>query len=35
MDPLSFDFDRLVKCCNHYLQAGGRLAPICAHNLAK
>ncbi|MDR1050592.1 MAG: radical SAM protein [Deltaproteobacteria bacterium] len=35
MDPLSFDFDRLVKCCNHYLQAGGRLVPMCAHNLAK
>jgi uncharacterized radical SAM superfamily Fe-S cluster-containing enzyme len=33
MDPESFDLSRLVKCCNHYLQAGGRLVPMCARNL--
>ncbi|MDR1085868.1 MAG: radical SAM protein [Deltaproteobacteria bacterium] len=34
MDPYSFDLARLVKCCNHYLQAGGRLVPMCAQNLS-
>jgi uncharacterized radical SAM superfamily Fe-S cluster-containing enzyme len=32
MDPQTLDLNRLVKCCNHYLQAGGRLVPMCAHN---
>ncbi|MDR0549810.1 MAG: hypothetical protein LBI10_10440 [Deltaproteobacteria bacterium] len=33
MDPYCLDLNRLVKCCYHYLQANGRLVPMCAHNL--
>jgi uncharacterized radical SAM superfamily Fe-S cluster-containing enzyme len=35
MDPHSFDLDRLIKCCNHYLQADGRLVPMCAENVVR
>jgi uncharacterized radical SAM superfamily Fe-S cluster-containing enzyme len=33
MDEYSFDLDRLIKCCNHYLRADGRLVPMCAQNV--
>jgi uncharacterized radical SAM superfamily Fe-S cluster-containing enzyme len=33
MDVHTFDFDRLVKCCNHYPQADGRIIPMCAQNV--
>jgi len=33
MDRHTFDMGRLMKCCNHYLQADGRLMPICAWNV--
>jgi uncharacterized radical SAM superfamily Fe-S cluster-containing enzyme len=33
MDADTFDLGRLMKCCNHYPQADGRLVPICAQNL--
>jgi uncharacterized radical SAM superfamily Fe-S cluster-containing enzyme len=32
MDNETFDLGRLMKCCNHYPQADGRLVPICAYN---
>jgi uncharacterized radical SAM superfamily Fe-S cluster-containing enzyme len=33
MDIDTLDFGRLVKCCNHYPQADGRLVPMCAYNV--
>jgi uncharacterized radical SAM superfamily Fe-S cluster-containing enzyme len=33
MDRDSIDIGRLMKCCNHYPQADGRLIPICAQNV--
>jgi 7,8-dihydro-6-hydroxymethylpterin dimethyltransferase len=33
MDRDTLDFGRLVKCCNHYPQANGRLIPMCAQNV--
>lgn len=33
MDTANFDQGRVMKCCNHYLQADGSLVPMCAHNL--
>ncbi|MDR1658573.1 MAG: radical SAM protein [Deltaproteobacteria bacterium] len=33
MDEYCFDLDRLIKCCNHYLRADGRLVPMCAQNV--
>ena len=33
MDPKNFDLARIMKCCNHYLQPDGRLAPICVSNV--
>ncbi|MDR3212755.1 MAG: radical SAM protein [Azoarcus sp.] len=33
MDAGSFDIGRLMKCCNHYLQADGRLTPMCSLNV--
>lgn len=33
MDVETLDFGRLIKCCNHYPQADGRLIPICAWNI--
>jgi len=32
MDRDTFDLGRLMKCCNHYPQADGRLMAICAQN---
>jgi uncharacterized radical SAM superfamily Fe-S cluster-containing enzyme len=32
MDRDTFDLGRLMKCCNQYPQADGRLMPICALN---
>jgi len=32
MDRFSFDLSRVVKCCNHYPQADGRLIPACVRN---
>jgi uncharacterized radical SAM superfamily Fe-S cluster-containing enzyme len=32
MDRENFDLGRLMKCCNQYPQADGRLIPICARN---
>lgn len=32
MDRDTFDLGRLMKCCNQYPQADGRLIPICASN---
>ncbi|OQW94485.1 MAG: hypothetical protein BWK79_05740 [Beggiatoa sp. IS2] len=33
MDVHTLDFGRLIKCCNHYPQADGRLLPMCALNV--
>jgi uncharacterized radical SAM superfamily Fe-S cluster-containing enzyme len=33
MDVDTFDFGRIVKCCNHYPQPDGRLIPLCAQNV--
>lgn len=33
MDLDTFDFGRLLKCCNPYPQADGRLIPMCAQNV--
>lgn len=33
MDRETFDFSRLVKCCNPYALADGRLVPMCAQNV--
>lgn len=33
MDAHNMDFGRLVKCCNPYAQADGRLVPMCAQNV--
>ncbi|MCP4137378.1 MAG: radical SAM protein [bacterium] len=33
MDIHNFDFGRLMKCCNPYPQADGRLMPMCAQNV--
>lgn len=33
MDAETLDFGRLIKCCNHYPQADGRLIPMCACNV--
>jgi 7,8-dihydro-6-hydroxymethylpterin dimethyltransferase len=33
MDRDTLDFGRLIKCCNHYPQADGRLIPMCAQNV--
>ncbi len=33
MDKDTLDFGRLIKCCNHYPQADGRLIPMCAQNV--
>ncbi len=33
MDRDTFDLGRLMKCCNCYPQADGRLVPICAQNI--
>jgi 7,8-dihydro-6-hydroxymethylpterin dimethyltransferase len=32
MDRSNFDLARVVKCCNHYPQIGGRLLPACVRN---
>jgi uncharacterized radical SAM superfamily Fe-S cluster-containing enzyme len=33
MDAATFDIGRLMKCCNHYLQADGTLIPMCSLNV--
>lgn len=33
MDVHTFDFGRVIKCCNHYPQKDGRLIPMCALNV--
>ena len=33
MDVHTFDFGRLIKCCNPYPQVDGRFIPICAQNV--
>ena len=33
MDAHTLDFGRLIKCCNHYVQADGRIIPMCAQNV--
>ncbi len=33
MDLHTLDIDRLVKCCNHYPLADGRIMPMCAQNV--
>ena len=33
MDIHTFDFGRLIKCCNPYPQPDGRLIPMCAQNI--
>jgi uncharacterized radical SAM superfamily Fe-S cluster-containing enzyme len=33
MDIHTLDFGRLIKCCNPYPQADGRLIPMCAQNI--
>jgi len=33
MDVNTFDFGRLIKCCNPYPQKDGRLVPMCAQNV--
>lgn len=33
MDRHTFDFGRLIKCCNPYPQTDGRLVPMCAQNV--
>jgi 7,8-dihydro-6-hydroxymethylpterin dimethyltransferase len=32
MDRFTFDLSRVIKCCNHYPQADGRLLPACVRN---
>ncbi|OGF65025.1 MAG: hypothetical protein A2Y62_14495 [Candidatus Fischerbacteria bacterium RBG_13_37_8] len=32
MDAYSFDFDRIMKCCNHYPIGEKWLVPCCVHN---
>jgi 7,8-dihydro-6-hydroxymethylpterin dimethyltransferase len=32
MDRYTFDLARVIKCCNHYPQADGRLIPACVRN---
>jgi uncharacterized radical SAM superfamily Fe-S cluster-containing enzyme len=33
MDRYTFDFGRLIKCCNPYPQPDGRLIPMCSQNV--
>lgn len=33
MDVETFDFGRLIKCCNPYPQTDGRFVPMCAQNV--
>lgn len=33
MDVHTFDFGRLMKCCNHYPQSDNRLIPMCGFNV--
>lgn len=33
MDVFTLDIGRLVKCCNHYPLADGRILPMCAQNV--
>lgn len=33
MDVNTFDFGRLIKCCNPYPQPDGRFVPMCAQNV--
>jgi len=33
MDASTFDFGRLIKCCNPYPQPDGRFVPMCAQNV--
>lgn len=33
MDEMSFELDRVKKCCTHYALPDGRLMPACAYNL--
>lgn len=33
MDLHTFDFGRIVKCCNHYVLGDGRFIPMCAQNV--
>jgi hypothetical protein len=33
MDKETFDFGRVIKCCNPYPQADGRLIPMCVQNV--
>ncbi len=33
MDKNTFDFGRVIKCCNPYPQPDGRLVPMCAQNV--
>ncbi len=33
MDVATFDFGRLIKCCNPYPQPDGRFIPMCAQNV--
>ena len=33
MDRHTFDFGRLIKCCNPYPQPDGRLVPMCSQNV--
>jgi len=33
MDVHTFDFARLIKCCNPYLCSDGKLIPMCAQNV--
>ncbi len=33
MDLDTFDFGRLIKCCNHYPLPDGRMIPMCAQNV--
>lgn len=33
MDKNTFDFGRVIKCCNPYPQSDGRLVPMCSQNV--
>ncbi|MDD5492777.1 MAG: radical SAM protein [bacterium] len=33
MDAHTFDYGRMIKCCNPYLQEEGRAIPMCAQNV--
>jgi 7,8-dihydro-6-hydroxymethylpterin dimethyltransferase len=33
MDKDTVDFGRLMKCCNHYPKANGKLIPMCVQNV--